>query len=41
MKYNLIMSPWRLVQFQIEVINEYIEFERSLAGQDDELEDDA
>ena len=30
-----------MMLFQIETINDYIEFERSLAGQDDELDDDA
>ena len=40
-KFNMIMSTWRMMLFQIETINDYIEFERSLAGQDDELDDDA
>lgn len=38
--YNLKVSPWKHITTEIEWINEVVEFERSLAAQDDELEDD-
>ena len=35
------MSSFSNITYEINKINEMIEFERGLAGQDDELEDDA
>ena len=40
-KYHMGASRFRLIQHEINHINDMIEFERSMAGQDDELEDDA
>ena len=38
--YHMGMSDWANIAFELEVINDMIEFERSLAGNDDELDDD-
>ena len=39
-KYNLGLTSWRHIKFDIEEVNRYVEFERALQGQDDELEDE-
>ena len=39
-KYHMGMSDWGNIAFELEVINDLIEFERNLAGNDDELDDD-
>lgn len=39
-KYNLVTSPLSNITKEIDFINDTVEFERSLMGQDDELEDD-
>ena len=39
-KYHMGMSEWGNVAFELETINNLIEFERSMAGNDDELDDD-
>ena len=39
-KYHMGMSGWGDIAFELETINDLIEFERSLAGNDDELDDD-
>ena len=38
-KYNISMSPLTHIKHEIQEINQYIEFERVLTGQDDELEE--
>ena len=38
-KYHMSMSTWRLMLVEINYINKMIEFERSMNGQDDELDD--
>ena len=35
------LTPWSHILIELKYMNNMIEFERSLAGQDDELEDDA
>ncbi len=39
-KYNIGVSSIANIKRDIAAINEYVEFERTLQGQDDELEDD-
>ena len=39
-KYNIGISTMRMMQTDVMQINKYVEFERALEGQDDELEDD-
>ena len=39
-KYNIGISTMKMMQQDVEQINKYVEFERALEGQDDELEDD-
>jgi len=39
-KYNLGLTSWRHIKFDIEEVNRHVEFERALQGQDDELEDE-
>ena len=39
--YYLGMSPWINIKREIDWINDMIEFERNMQGQDDELEDEA
>ena len=39
-KYNLGLTSWRHIKVDIEEVNRYVEFERALQGQDDELEDE-
>lgn len=38
--YNMGMSPFKTIKFEIDWINDMVEFERSMNGNDDELEDD-
>lgn len=38
--YNIALSPFANIKAEIEWINGKVEFERALAGNDDELEDD-
>ena len=40
-KYNIGVSSMKNIQADIDEINKYVEFERALQGQDDELEDDS
>ena len=40
-KYNMIASPFNLIKYDIQEINKMVEYERSMQGQDDDLEDDA
>jgi hypothetical protein len=40
-KYNMIASPFNLIKYDIMEINKKVEYERSMQGQDDDLEDDA
>lgn len=40
-KYDLGASTFDSIKCEIEYINDIVEFERSMAGQDDELEDEA
>ena len=40
-KYHMGLQPFSLIMHELNHINNAIEFERSLAGIDDELEDDA
>ena len=39
-QYHMGMSKFHFIEHEIGVINNMIEYERSLAGQDDELDDD-
>ncbi len=39
-KYDMKMSAMPLILTEIEVINEQMEFERNMAGQDDEMDDE-
>ena len=39
--YHMGLTQWSNIMIELKYINRLIEFERSLAGQDDELEDDA
>ena len=41
MQYHMGLNRLNQIKEDIKRINHYIEFERSLAGQDDELEDEA
>jgi hypothetical protein len=36
----MAVSPFKNIQTEIDWINNKVEFERSMAGNDDELEDD-
>ena len=38
--YNMALSPFNMIKFEIDWINNMVEFERSMGGNDDELEDD-
>ena len=40
-KYDMGISTFNAIKEEILYINELVEFERSMAGQDDELEDEA
>ena len=40
-KYHMGESRFKLIQGEIDYINDLIEFERNLGGADDELDDDA
>ena len=40
-KYDMQCNPFSHIKEEILYINKMVEFERSLAGQDDELEDEA
>jgi hypothetical protein len=40
-QYNITYSPFLNVRTEIDYINDLVEFERALNGQDDELEDEA
>ena len=40
-KYNMGLSLLSTIKTEIEYINELIEYERSMNGQDDELDDEA
>lgn len=40
-KYNLMYSPFRVVREEIDYINDLIEYERAINGQEDDLEDEA
>ena len=35
------LSTWKVMEYDIEHINKFVEFERAMAGNDDELDDDA
>jgi len=39
-KYNLVQSSLSVIKSEVDEINSIVEFERSLLGQDDELDDD-
>ena len=39
--YNIGISQFKFIKHEIDWINNLVEFERSMNGQDDELEDDA
>jgi len=39
-KYNMALSPFNHIKAEIDWINNMVEFERSMGGNDDELEDD-
>jgi hypothetical protein len=38
--YNITHSPFSQLKHEIEYINDLVEFERAMGGQDDELEDE-
>lgn len=38
--YNMALSPFNMIKYEIDWINNMVEFERSMGGNDDELEDD-
>ena len=40
-KYDMGISTFDIIKNEIEYINDLVEFERALAGQDDELDDEA
>lgn len=40
-KFDIDASEMTAIRAQIDEINHYVEFERSMAGQDDELDDEA
>ena len=39
-KYYMGMTPWHLIMKEMKYINHIIEFERSMGGNEDELEDE-
>jgi hypothetical protein len=40
-KWDLGLSNFKNIKYEILQINDYVEYERCLGGQDDELEDEA
>jgi hypothetical protein len=40
-KYDMGISTFNCIKNEIEYINDLVEFERAMAGQDDELDDEA
>ena len=38
--YNMAVSPFRNIKADVDYINDKVEFERSLAGNDDDLDDE-
>ena len=39
--YNMTVISYKMLQFEMKKINDVVEYERNMQGQDDEMEDDA